>query len=99
MKDDDKKVYSAIGNWFKKISPRICQSLYDVKPKAQSELCAQLAIRFLIANVRDGSVTLKGSHRMRDGQIFLKNLRAPLLNEHLSNEFNFDRMRLAGLYL
>jgi len=31
-------------------SSRICQSLYDVKPKAQSELCAQLAVRFLIAN-------------------------------------------------
>ncbi len=28
----------------------ICQSLYDVKPKAQSEQCAHLAIKCLMAN-------------------------------------------------
>jgi hypothetical protein len=38
--NDDKKVYSAIGNWFRIFSPRICQSLYDVKPKAHWETCA-----------------------------------------------------------
>jgi hypothetical protein len=40
MKHDNKKVVSAIRNCFKKFFSRICQSLYDVKLKAQSELCA-----------------------------------------------------------
>ncbi len=50
MKEDDKKVHSAIGSWFWMFSSRLCQCLYDVKQKAQLELCAPLAIRFLIAN-------------------------------------------------
>jgi hypothetical protein len=35
-----KKVYSAIGNGYRIFSAQICQSLYDVKPKAQLERCA-----------------------------------------------------------
>ncbi len=53
--------------------------MYDVKQKAQLQLCGSLAIRFLIASncVRGGAVTLKNSHRMRGGQHSLK-ISAPL---------------------
>ncbi len=40
--NDNQKMFIpqlAIGNWFKNFSSRICQSLYDVKAKAQSERC------------------------------------------------------------
>ncbi len=58
---------------------------------------AQLAIRCLIAiTVRDSTVLLKGSHRMGDGWIFSKNLRASLFNDDPSNEPNFGRIHLAG---
>ncbi len=40
LKDDNKKIHSAIGNWYQIFSSRIWQSLYDVKPKVQSERCA-----------------------------------------------------------
>jgi hypothetical protein len=39
---------------------------------------------------------LKGSHRMGDGRIFSKNLRASLFNDDLSNESNFGQIHLAG---
>jgi hypothetical protein len=61
-----------------------------------------LAIRFQIANptaVRGGADSLKGFHRIGDGPIFLKNLRASLFKKGLSNEHNFDRIHLAGQYL
>ncbi len=35
-----KKVHSVFGNWFQFFSSRLCKSLYDVKRKAQLELCA-----------------------------------------------------------
>ncbi len=47
-------IYSAIGNWYRIFSSRICQSLYVVKSKAQSErcvpYCAMDNYRYLIAN-------------------------------------------------
>jgi hypothetical protein len=45
------------------------------------------------------SNTLKGSQRMEGGRIFLKNPRACLFNDDLSNEPNFGRIHLAGQYL
>jgi hypothetical protein len=39
MKDDDKKLNSAIGKRFRIFSSRLCQSLNDVKEKPQLELC------------------------------------------------------------
>ena len=45
------------------------------------------------------SHTLKGSHSMGDGQIFLKTRRGASFNKDLSNEPNFDRIHLAGQYL
>jgi hypothetical protein len=42
---------------------------------------------------------LKGSHSMGDGRIFLKTGRDASFNKDLSNEPNFDRIRLAGQYL
>ncbi len=36
---------------------------------------------------------------MGGGQIFLKNRRASLFNDDLSNEPNFGRIHLAGQYL
>jgi hypothetical protein len=64
-------------------------------------LTAQLAIRCLIANYCTSrcTVTLKGSHRMGDGQIFSKNLSSYLFNDDLSNEPNFGWVHLVGQYL
>jgi hypothetical protein len=45
------------------------------------------------------SHTLKGSHLMGDGRIFLKTGRNPSFYKDLSNEPNFDRIHLAGQYL
>ncbi len=36
--------------------------------------------------VRDGAITLKGSYRMGDEEIFSKNLLTSLFNDDLSNE-------------
>jgi len=49
--------------------------------------------------VQDGAVTLKGSQRIADGQIFLKTLRASLFNDDHSIEPNFGRIHLAGQWL
>ncbi len=48
---------------------------------------------------RRRSHTLKGSHSMGDGRIFLKNRRDASFNKDLSNEPNFDQIHLAGQYL
>jgi hypothetical protein len=55
--------------------------------------------RILIANSYN-TESLKGSHRMADGPIFLK-ISDPLrlINRYLSNEPNFSRINLAGQYL
>ncbi len=45
------------------------------------------------------SHTLKGSHSMRDGRIFLKTRPDNSFNKVLSNEPNFGRIHLAGQYL
>ena len=45
------------------------------------------------------SHTLKGSHSMGDGRIFLKSRRDASFNKDLSNEPNFDRIHLDGQYL
>ncbi len=39
-KDDNQKMFILQWQLRLNFSSRICQSLYDVKPKAQSELCA-----------------------------------------------------------
>ncbi len=83
-----KKVYSAIGNWCRIFSARSGQSMYDVKPKAHL-MCVLLR----------NAVALQGFHRMGDGRIFSKNLRASLFNDDLSNEPNFGRIHLSGQYL
>ncbi len=38
-----KQISYAIDHWYRNFSLRICQSLYNAKPKAQSERCAPLA--------------------------------------------------------
>jgi hypothetical protein len=48
---------------------------------------------------RRRSHSLKGSHSMGGGRIFLKTRRDASFNEDLSNEPNFDRIHLAGQYL
>ena len=45
---------------------------------------------------RRRSHTLKGSHSMGDGRIFLKTRRDASFNKDLWNEPNFDRIHLAG---
>ncbi len=81
MKDDNKKGYSSIGNWYEIFSSGICKSLYDVKPNVQSEPYApyhgQLAIKCLVA-----TYCMRwrcNSHRMGDRHIFLKILSASRL--------------------
>ncbi len=49
--------------------------------------------------VQDGKESLKGSHTIGDGQIFLKNLRDISINKDLSNEPNFSLFHLAEQYL
>ncbi len=48
---------------------------------------------------RRRSHSLKGSHSMGDGWIFLKTHRDASFNKDLSNEPNFKRIQLAGQYL
>jgi hypothetical protein len=48
---------------------------------------------------RRHSHTLKGSHSMGDGRIFLKTRRDASFNKDLSNEPNFHWIHLAGQYL
>ncbi len=48
---------------------------------------------------RRRSHTLKGSHSIGDGGIFLKTCRDTFFNKDLWNEPNFDRSHLAGQYL
>ncbi len=68
-----------------------------VDKRPLTDLCAPLGIRFRIANaVRDVAATLKGSHSMRDGRIFLKDFLTSLFNDDLSNKPNFGRIHLAG---
>jgi hypothetical protein len=43
--------------------------------------------------------SLKGSHSIGDGRIFLKTRRGASFNKDLSNEPNFDQIHLAGQYL
>jgi hypothetical protein len=49
--------------------------------------------------VEDGAESLKGSHRMEDGRIFLKDHRDTSFNKDLSNEPTFGLIHLAGQYL
>jgi hypothetical protein len=77
MKDDNKKGYSEFGNWYQIFLSRICQSLYNVKPKAQLEAVCDLLRNWQLGaslqiTVRDSAVTLKGSHRMGAGGISKK---------------------------
>ncbi len=44
-----KKSSLHIGNWFRNFSSCLCQSVYEVKQKAQQELCVPLGIMNLIA--------------------------------------------------
>ena len=59
-----------------------------------SKLMAYLAI-----GSRMRSHTLKGSHSMGYGRIFLKSLRDASFNKDLSNEPYLDRIYLSGQYL
>jgi hypothetical protein len=63
-------------------------------------LAAHLAIESLMPiTVRDGTESLKGSHRMDDGRIFLKNLSDTSFNKDLLNEPNFGLIHLVGQHL
>ncbi len=100
MKDGSKKICSAIGNWYRIFPSRICQSLYDVKPKAQSEQCVpfcQLAIRCPITNYcMRWRCNFKG---WVTGGFFLKTSAPLSLNDDLTKEPNFGWIHLAGQYL
>jgi hypothetical protein len=63
-----------------------------------SHAWAPLSAQWQITGL-DGAESLKCSHRMGDGQIFLKNRRSSSFNKDLSNEPNFGRIHLAGQYL
>jgi hypothetical protein len=59
-------------------------------------LCNWQLVTQLPITVRDGALTLKGSLRMGDGQIFSKNLLASIFSDDLSNEPNFGQIHLSG---
>ncbi len=64
--------------------------LVRCKTKAQCTLLCNWQLGALLTiTVRDGTVTLKGSHRMGARRIFSKNLRSSLFTDDLSNEPNF----------
>jgi hypothetical protein len=65
-----------------------CKTEGEVGAVCALQVTAQLAIRCMHncqVAVRDGTVTLKGSDRKGDGQIFSKNLRASLFHDNLSS--------------
>jgi hypothetical protein len=66
---------------------------FSIQPKHLYSKRARLYLKGTVR--RDGS----GYHNMGDGRIFLKNLRASLFNDDLSNEPNVGRIHLAGQYL
>jgi hypothetical protein len=71
-----------------------------VNKRPMPKLCAPLAICFQLANsCTRWRSNFKGSYRVGDGRIFLKNLRASLFNDDLSNEITFSQIHLAGQYL
>ncbi len=90
MKDGNQK--SLFRNWH--LIPNFFIMHLSILIRCKTEgafglICALLRNRQLGAlpiNVRDGAVTLKGFHRMGDGRICSKNLRASLFNDDLSNE-------------
>ncbi len=62
--------------------------LSDEKPKAQAELCAPLAIRFLIANYCPRRrCNLKGLSQAQGRPKFAEHLRASLFNPHKNGPF------------
>jgi hypothetical protein len=62
----------------------------------RSEYSPQLSkLNWQLKN-RRRSRTLKGSHSMENGRIFLKSPGDASFNTDLSNEPNFDRIHLAG---
>jgi hypothetical protein len=66
---------------------------------AVGAVCALLRIWPSTGTVWDGAESLKSSHRMGDGRIFLINLRDTFFNEDLSNESNFGLIYFAGVPL
>ncbi len=64
-----KKVYSAIGHWYWIFSFRICQSLYDLKPKALSERCAPYWDRALRPNFSLFAKSKQVCHRSWPGVV------------------------------
>jgi hypothetical protein len=70
-------IFGSIGNRLRILSPRICQSFYDVKPKAKSELCAPFCSSGNYVYIIDDYYTrwpcnFKGLSQDGDGRIFLK---------------------------
>ena len=74
-----------------------CTMLNQRRRRSDVRFTALLAVECLMANYWRGY--LKGSHRMGDGWIFLKNVRDNSFNKDLSNEPNFGLIHLAGQYL
>jgi hypothetical protein len=73
--------------------PKVDQVGNEYSPQL-SELMAYWQVKN-----RRRSHTLKGSHSMGDGRIFLKTGRDASFIKDLSNEPNFDWIHLAGQYL
>ncbi len=88
------------GNWFRNFSLCLYQSLYDVKQKAQQELCVPLGIMNLIAKYcRRWHRIFKGLSQDGESAHISKSICASLFNKNLSNEPSFGRIHLVGQYL
>ncbi len=84
------KVHCAIGSSFQICSKRYCQQLYVVNKWHQTELCALLAMRTLIANsYTSWRGIFKGLSQDRGRTVFADNLRASPSNYDPSNESTF----------
>ncbi len=84
-------------NW--KLIPNVFIAYLPIFVLCKNEGAGGAVCALLPITVRDGTVTLEGSQRIEDGQIFPKNLRASLFNDDLSNEPNFGQIHLAGQHL
>ncbi len=95
-----KKVLFAFSNWSKNFSFRLCHSLYNLIQTEQLELCAPLAIRFLIGNYcMRWCCSSKGLSQDGAQAKFAENLRGSPVNKDLSNETICSQIHLTGQYI
>jgi hypothetical protein len=82
----DLNVQCAIATASKNLFIALLPTVERSESKAAGRAVCAVGVPELPTVVREGAVTLKGSHRMGDGRDFSKNLRGSLFNKGFSNE-------------